>query len=60
MIKQINPITNEFIIFNSLNEISIRFGYGSNTIINAIKSKKTYCGFLWEFYNKNQNEESIN
>jgi len=60
LIKQINPITNEFIIFNSLNEISIRFGYGSNTIINAIKSKKTYCGFLWEFYNKNTNEESIN
>ena len=60
LIKQINPITNEFIIFNSLHEINIRFGYSSKTIIGAIKSKQTYGGFIWEYYKKEEQKNTIN
>ena len=50
MIKQINPITKEVVIFNTLTEISIRFGYANTTIKDAIEKKQTFGGFLWEYY----------
>lgn len=53
IIKQINPVTNEIVIFNSLHEINIRFGYSSTTIIDVIKNKQVYGGFLWEYYENN-------
>ena len=48
-IKQINPSTNEIIIFNSLTEIYTKYGYSNPYILNAIKDKKIYKGFLWEY-----------
>jgi len=50
-IKQINPITNEIIIFNTLSELYIKYGFCSSTIIDAIENKTIYGGFLWD-YNK--------
>lgn len=52
LIKQINPITNEFVIFKSLTEVNIRLGFVNTTIIDAIKNKHMVGGFLWEFYEK--------
>jgi hypothetical protein len=48
-IKQMNPITKTEIIFNTLLELSIKFGYSSKTIINAIDNKLIYNGCLWEY-----------
>jgi hypothetical protein len=48
-IKQINPISKESIVFNTLNEISIKFGYASRTILDAIENKTIWGGFIWEF-----------
>lgn len=48
-IKQINPITKSFIIFNNLNEIYINLGISSKTILNAIENKIVYNGSLWEY-----------
>jgi hypothetical protein len=54
-IKQINPITKEFIIFNSLKEIDMRFGFAHSTITNAINKKHMHGGFLWEYYDNEDN-----
>ena len=51
-IKQINPISKEVIIFNTLNEIYIKYGFSTSTIINAINDKNVHGGFLWEYYHK--------
>lgn len=48
-IKQINPISQEVIIFNNLNEISLKLGFASTTILNAIDTKKIYGGSVWEY-----------
>ena len=48
-IKQINPITNTYIYFNNLNEIQLKFGIASKTIINSINDKTVHAGSLWEF-----------
>lgn len=48
-IKQINPITNTYICFNNLNEIQLKLGIASKTIINSINDKTIYAGSLWEF-----------
>ena len=48
-IKQINPISQEVIIFNNLNEISLKLGFASATILNAIDTKKIYGGSVWEY-----------
>ena len=48
-IKQINPISKEVIIFNTLNEINIKYGFASSTIIDAINNKNVFGGFLWDF-----------
>jgi phage anti-repressor protein len=48
-IKQINPVTKTEIIFNSLIEIYIKYGYASKTIINVIENKLIYGGCLWEY-----------
>ena len=50
-IRQINPMTNEVIIFKSLHEVSERLGISHSTINKAIEKKHLHCGFLWE-YNK--------
>ena len=48
-IKQICPQTNNVVIFNNLNDISIKYGISSATIIKAINSKSIYSGSLWEY-----------
>ena len=48
-IKQICPQTNNVVIFNNLNDICIKYGICSATIIKAINSKKIYSGSLWEY-----------
>ena len=48
-IKQINPITNTCIYFNNLNEIQLKLGIASKTIINSINDKTVHAGSLWEF-----------
>jgi phage anti-repressor protein len=48
-IKQINPITNTYIYFNNLNEIQLKLGITSKTIINSINDKTAYAGSFWEF-----------
>ncbi len=48
-IKQINPITNTSIYFNNLNEIYLKLGITSKTIINSINDKTAYAGSFWEF-----------
>jgi hypothetical protein len=48
-IKQINPITNEVIIFNTLSELYIKYGFCSTTIIYAIENKTIHGGFLWDY-----------
>lgn len=48
-IQRIDTITGEKIIFNSLNEIYIKLGISSNTILNIIDNGKAYNGFKWDF-----------
>jgi hypothetical protein len=48
-IKQICPQTNNVVIFNNLNDICIKYGICSATIIRAINSKNIYSGSLWEY-----------
>ena len=48
-IQRIDTITGETIIFNSLNEINIKLGICSNTILNVIDNDKAYNGFMWKF-----------
>jgi len=50
-IKQINPITKESIIFNTLSEISVKLGFASTTIQDAIETKTMWGGYMWEFVN---------
>ena len=50
IIKQINPITNEIIIFNSMSEITRLLGYSCKSIHKAIKTQNIFCGFKWEYY----------
>jgi hypothetical protein len=49
-IKQINLITKEEIVFNSLNEIKLKFGFCPNTIKKAIENKTMFASSMWEFY----------
>jgi hypothetical protein len=48
-IKQINLITKDEIIFNSLNEIKVKFGFSPNTIKKAIENKTMFASSMWEF-----------
>ena len=48
-IKQINPTTKQTLIFNSLADIYRKYGIADSTIVNAIKNKEVYQGFLWEY-----------
>ena len=50
-IKQINPLNNEVVIFNTFNEIYIKYSFCSSTLIYAIKNKTIHGGFLWEYNN---------
>ena len=43
--------TKEVIIFNTLNELYIKYGFCSTTIIDAIKNKTIHGGFLWDYNN---------
>ncbi len=56
-IKQINPFSKEIIVFNSLWEVNNKIGIAPNTIKKAIENKQLFMGYLWEYYNKN--EENI-
>ena len=44
-------MTNEIIIFNTLNELYIKYGFCSTTIIDSIKNKTIHGGFLWDYNN---------
>jgi prophage antirepressor-like protein len=48
-IKQINPMTNTHVYFNNLNEIQLKLGICSKTILNSINDKTLYAGSLWEY-----------
>ena len=48
-IKQTHQLSNNFMIFKNLNEIYIKHGICSKTIINAIENKTIYSGSLWEY-----------
>ena len=48
-VKQINAITKETIIFNTLNEIYTKLGIAPETIRKAIDTKKAYVGSYWEY-----------
>jgi hypothetical protein len=50
-IKQINPITKQTVIFNSLSDLYRKYGYIGRTVIKAIDEKVVYHGYLWEYYN---------
>ena len=50
-IKQINPLTNQIIIFKSLSEINKKLCSSNISILKAIENKKEYKGFLWEYNN---------
>jgi hypothetical protein len=50
-IKQINPITKESIIFNTLSEISVKLGFASTTIQDAIETNTIWGGYMWEYVN---------
>jgi hypothetical protein len=56
-IKQINPNTRETTIFNSLNEILLKFGYANNTTKNAIANKTLLGGCMWEYYEKEESDK---
>mgnify|MGYP000742699942 CR=1 FL=1 len=45
------PITKESIIFNTLSEISVKLGFASTTIQDAIETKTMWGGYMWEFVN---------
>ena len=49
-IKQINPVTKETVIFNSLLEIHMKLRITNKTIKKAIKNKTICGGFLWEYH----------
>ena len=48
-IKRIDTKINEITIFNSLSEISSKMKVSNPSILKAIKNKKIYKGYLWEF-----------
>jgi len=50
-IKQINPITGEIVIFNSLLELNIKLGFTRIPIKNAIENKTMWSGYIWEYNN---------
>jgi MSV199 domain len=52
-IKQINPITKEVIIFDSISSINKKLGISKSSIINAIENKIIEKGFLWEYEDTN-------
>ncbi len=48
-IKRIHPFTKEETIFNSLSDIYVKLNIAQQTIHKAIKTKKMYSGFFWEY-----------
>lgn len=36
-------------IFNNFNEVYIKLGIASTTLIDCIENKTFYCGVLWEY-----------
>jgi hypothetical protein len=51
-IKQINPLTKQSFIFNSMSDIYRKYSITSRTILNAIRNKTVCNGFLWEYYDE--------
>ena len=56
-IKQINPITKEEVIFNTLEEISVKLGFNAASIQKAIKNETMHGGSIWKFVNEEANED---
>ena len=48
-IKQIDPITKQCIIFNSMSDVYRRLGISFKPLTKAINEKIIYHGHLWEF-----------
>jgi prophage antirepressor-like protein len=48
-IKQINPVSKQEIIFNSISDASKQYGINIQTITKCIKNKTPYKGSLWEY-----------
>lgn len=48
-IKQINPITKQTVIFNSISDLYRRLGFLGRPRNKAIKDKVIYQGYLWEY-----------
>ncbi len=49
IIKQINPLTNEVVLFKSMTDVNIKCGITNKTLSKIIKDKVTFKGFKWEF-----------
>jgi hypothetical protein len=54
---QTNQDTKNRVIFNSLSEISLRYGYTNETIKNAIKNKTLLGGYVWDYYDEKINDD---
>jgi hypothetical protein len=50
-IKQINPISKQEVIFNSLSDASKQYGINIKTLTKCINNKTIYAGSLWEYDN---------
>jgi phage anti-repressor protein len=48
-IKQVNVLTKQEFIYNSMQDVYKTHGLSRQTIRKYINEKKEYCGFLWEF-----------
>jgi phage anti-repressor protein len=48
-IKQINPISNQVVIFNSISDASKQYGINIQTLTRCIKNKILYKGSFWEY-----------
>jgi MSV199 domain-containing protein/T5orf172 domain-containing protein len=48
-IIQINPLTNQQIQFNTINDIYIKLGISENSIRDAIKNKQLWAGSYWKY-----------
>ena len=48
-IKQINPISHQVIIFNSISDASKQYGINIQTLTRCIKNKILYKGSFWEY-----------
>lgn len=48
-VKQINPITNKFVVFDTLSDVNIQLGFTNDVIKYAIENKTLCGGCKWEY-----------